>query len=159
MLIRKFNQQNTSELNQVYRIQQAAYRVEASVIGADVFPPLHGTLQELLNSRDEAYVYELNKIPVGAIFLEMAASSVLISKLIVKPEYFRRGIARALINYCLTLYPETEFEVGTGSANFPALELYRSFGFRIFEETVLEENIRICRLQRSPATGTDVVIN
>ena len=159
MLIRKFDQQSTQELNQVYEIQIAAYRAEAKIIGAIVFPPLHGTRQELADSRDESFVSLQDNRPTGAIFLEMMASSVLISKLIVAPEFFRRGIAKKLISHCLTLYPQADFEVGTGSANYPALQLYRSFGFRIFEEATVEENIRICRLQRPSATGTDVVIN
>ena len=158
MQIRKFDQNNTAELKQVYSVQIAAYNVEAEIIGAEPFPPLHGTLQELRDSRDESYVYLVDDVAVGAIFLEMTATSVLISKLIVLPDFFRRGIARTLISHCLKLYPETDFEVGTGSGNFPALELYRSFGFRIFEEALLEENIRICRLQLPAGSGIDVVL-
>ena len=158
MQIRKFDQQNTAELNQVYAIQKAAYRVEAEIIGALVFPPLHGTRQELANSKDEGFVCLHDNRPSGAIFLEMTTDSVLISKLIVTPEFFRRGIAKALISHCLALYPVAAFEVGTGSANYPALQLYRSFGFRIFEETTVEENIMICRLQRLAGTGIDVVL-
>ena len=123
------------------------------MLGAETFPPLHGTLQELHDSRDESYVYLVDEVAVGAIFLEMTATSVLISKLIVLPDFFRRGIARTLISHCLQLYPQTDFEVGTGSGNFPALDLYRSFGFRIFEEALLEENILICRLRLPAAMG------
>lgn len=159
MQIRKFDQNNTAELNQVYRVQVAAYTVEADIIGAVTFPPLHGTLQELRDSKDEAYLYLVDEVAVGAIFLEMTSSSVLISKLIVEPDFFRRGIAKALIRYSLELYPETDFEVGTGSANFPALELYLSFGFRVVEETSLEGNIIISRLQRPAGSGIDVVIS
>lgn len=159
MPIRKFNQTNPAELNQVYKVQIAAYAVEAQVIGAETFPPLHGTIQELHDSRDEAYVYLIDDLVVGAIFLEMTASSVLISKLIVMPDFFRRGIARSLISFGLALYPETDFEVGTGSANFPALTLYRSFGFRIVEERILEENIQISRMHRPSGCGINVVLS
>ena len=159
MQIRKFDQNNTAELNQVYRIQIAAYTVEAAIIGAEVFPPLHGTRNELRDSREEGFVYLIDEVVVGAVFLEMTASSVLIAKLIVEPVFFRRGIAKALIRYCLELYPETAFEVGTGSANFPALALYRSFGFRIFEDKLLEDGIRISRLRRESGSGIDVVLD
>ena len=158
MQIRKFDQNNKAELKQVYSVQIAAYTVEADIVGAETFPPLHGTLQELRDSRDESYVYLVDDVAIGAIFLEMTATSVLISKLIVLPNFFRRGVARTLISHCLKLYPDTDFEVGTGSGNFPALELYRSFGFRIFEEALLEENIRICRLQLPAGSGIDVVL-
>lgn len=159
MPIRKFDHNNTAELKRVYAIQIAAYTVEADIIGAKTFPPLHGTLKELRNSRDESYVYLVDEVAVGAIFLEMTPTSVLISKLIVLPDFFRKGIARTLIRHCLNLYPETDFEVGTGVGNFPALELYRSFGFRIYEEALLEENILICRLRRPAASGIDVVLS
>ena len=159
MQIRKFDQNNKAELKQVYSVQIAAYTVEADIVGAETFPPLHGTLQELRDSRDESYVYLVDDVAIGAIFLEMTATSVLISKLIVLPNFFRRGVARTLISHCLKLYPDTDFEVGTGSGNFPALELYRSFGFRIFEEALLEENIRICRLRLPAHSGIDVVLS
>lgn len=56
MKIRKFNPEKKAELQRVFELQQAAYAAEAKLIGAAAFPPLHGTINEMQRSTDEAYV-------------------------------------------------------------------------------------------------------
>lgn len=159
MQIRGFNKQNEIELNQVFQIQIAAYTVEAQLLGAADFPPLHGTRKELFESNDESFLYFKGQQPIGAIFLEKKSEFILVSKLIVCPAFFRQGVASSLLAHCLNLYPESEFQVSTGIENNPALQLYRTFGFRIFEEYLFDGQFKLCKLQRNISSGINVDID
>jgi ribosomal protein S18 acetylase RimI-like enzyme len=85
---------------------------------------------------------------VGAVSIEKLDDSILISKLVVDPTFFRRGVAKALIAHCLQSYPKQHFQVGTGADNQPALRLYQSLGFKIFATEAIEHNLNIIRLRR-----------
>jgi ribosomal protein S18 acetylase RimI-like enzyme len=141
---------NKAELNQIFHIQQAAYAIEAKILELETeeFLPLRESLTELQSTSDEVWVYHLDDVIAGAIFLEKSEERILISKLIVDPKLFRRGIGKALVWHCLELYPESEFHVGTGSANHPAIDLYLSCNFKIFMEEMVEPNLKIVKLKR-----------
>jgi RimJ/RimL family protein N-acetyltransferase len=146
--IRPIDKQNRVELENIFQLQQRAYEVEAKILRAKSFPPLKETIDDLKNSKDEGFVYIVGSVPVGAIFLEESESYKLISKLVIEPEFFRKGHARALVRHVLGLYPSAEFQVGTGAANDPALNLYKSLGFQIFSERMVEGNLKVVKLQR-----------
>lgn len=150
MQIRKLNKYDRSELKRIFQMQKAAYKIESKILHVKSLPPLSETLQDIENSTDEVFIGLIDSLPVGAIFLEKSNNVIIISKLIVAPEYFRQGIAKGLLNYCLTTYPNTNFQVETGVKNNPALQLYRSLRFQVFSETILESNLKILKLERSP---------
>ncbi len=54
-----------------------------------------------------------------------------IQSLVVDPEYFRRGIARALIIFIMEKFDTRKFTVETGKNNSPARSLYEGFGFKL----------------------------
>lgn len=150
MQIRRAKLKDKTELNSLFRIQRAAYTVEARILDLkpDAFFPLQESIGDLENSSDEVWVHLSADVVTGAIFLEKSSDCLVISKLIVDPN-FRRGIGKSLVRYCLSLYPNTEFNVGTGALNQPAILLYQSFNFEIFHEEFVEANLKLVKLRRS----------
>jgi ribosomal protein S18 acetylase RimI-like enzyme len=148
MQIRLFNKRDTLEVRKVFQLQQASYAVEAHFLNAKMFPPLSESIHDLQTSGDEGFVCVLNNELVGAIFLEKSRGSILISKLIVDPKYFRNGIGIKLVEHALNLYPQAPFRVSTGSLNIPAVRLYQKLGFRIESEKLVEFEIRIVQMVR-----------
>jgi ribosomal protein S18 acetylase RimI-like enzyme len=150
MQIRRANMKNKTEVGCLFRIQQAAYSIEAEILGLkpNAFFPLRETVEELQHSSDEVWVYLLDDVVTGAIFLEKSGDCLAISKLVVDPSFFRRGIAKSLVRHCLNLHLNTEFHVGTGALNRPAILLYESFDFKIFHEEIVESNLKIVKLKR-----------
>ena len=68
----------------------------------------------------------------GAISFEREGSIVTICRMMVHPDFFRRGIASSLLQHILIEQERegaTRFIVSTGSANSPAIRLYEGFGF------------------------------
>ena len=148
--IRLLDKQNKPELEKVLTIQKLAYQVEADLIRASYFPPLLEKLEDLESTRDEIVVATLGSEIVGALFFEQDSGIILISKLIVAPKYFRKGIGQQLLQYILNRFLDLEFHVSTGALNTPALELYKKFGFEADPQTLMRAGIAITRLRKLP---------
>lgn len=113
-------------------LQRAAYAVEAELIGFDGIPALHESIEELracgesfLGLDDEAGVagaVSFTRLPHDTGTLE-------ICRLVVHPRAHRRGIAGTLLDRLDRLEPAQRVVVSTGTANYPALNLYQGRGF------------------------------
>lgn len=150
MHIRLFNKRDLLEQKRVFQIQQQAYAVEAKILGVSTFPPLNETLEDLQRSTDEGLVAFVDEKLAGAIFLEKKENFVLISKLVVDPGFFRRGVGQSLVERSLKLYPKNPFHVRTGALNKPAIELYKKFGFKIAQERMIDDSLKIVLMKRDP---------
>ena len=122
----------------VLALQRAAYAVEAQLIGSDALPALHETLGDLRRASDQWIGIRTDVELVGALAF-LATHEVLdISKLVVAPQAFRQGLGERLVREILDLVPRPKTIVSTGSANAPAVALYRKLGFdAVGEEEVV----------------------
>lgn len=108
-----------------------AYPLEAKRIGFMEIPPLQDTFDTIRLSGETffGYVNEDGDI-IGAIAVEPEQKQVTISRMMVHPGHFRKGIAGTLIQHVLESYKEApKFVVSTGTLNTPAVNLYEKFGF------------------------------
>ncbi len=142
MFIEKIALSGNREVLELLSLQLAAYKVEADLIGFEEIPLLKDGIQSLRNAGETFLGYYKDepkgRILAGAISYEWKGTVVTICRMMVHPDFFRQGIARALLGHVLTALPKqgaTRFVVSTGSANIPAVGLYKSFGF-------IERNVR-----------------
>lgn len=121
---------------QVLAVQRAAYRVEADLIGFDGIPQLTESLADLqAGSLDWIGVRDERRRVVAALAFADKDGVIDIDRLVVSPDSFRSGYARALIS---ALHPGRAIAVSTGLDNRPAHALYESLGFvRTCDEEVV----------------------
>ena len=129
-MIIRINNKNKKIANQIQDIFQASYTVEAQLLHAVDFPPLKRTISQFLHSNTEFYAYYINKNIAGVIEIENNQDLTHIQSLVVYPNYFRKGIGRTLVQFVLDIYNTKIFTVETGLENYPAIQLYTSFGFK-----------------------------
>ncbi|MBA3824856.1 MAG: GNAT family N-acetyltransferase [Ktedonobacterales bacterium] len=111
-------------------MQQEAYAIEAAMIGLWEIPPLTESLAELRASHEHFTGYFVGEVLAGAVATERAGDVVEVSRLIVLPAFFRRGIGRALLAHVVAANPDARrLRVATGTLNAPAVALYQGFGF------------------------------
>jgi ribosomal protein S18 acetylase RimI-like enzyme len=115
----------------VLRIQLPAYNMEAKLLNFYDLPPLHETVNSLLESNETFYGYFQEEELSGVISISVEEPLLTICRLIVNPVHFRKGIGRALLQHVFDAYPgASQFKVSTGEKNEPAVRLYKSFGFQ-----------------------------
>ena len=137
--------------DRIVEIQRAAYAVEAELIGFDGIPPLTETTDQVRSRTDLHWrgVHEHGAL-VGVIAWSVDDHANDIDRLAVVPRWARRGHGRRLVRAVPSDRPTV---VSTGTANIPALALYRGEGFRAVETTEIAPGITITHLRREPPAG------
>jgi GNAT superfamily N-acetyltransferase len=131
-------------------VQRAAYAAEAELMGVDGLPPLHETLEELLEAEDQRWLgrFEGPRLVGGLAWGEDGAAGVELLRLVVAPAAWRRGHATALLDAFDELVGPRPVSVSTSSANAPALALYARRGCRVVGEEEIAPGVRLTRMLR-----------
>lgn len=142
-------QNNKIEIsNQIQSIFQLSYRIEAKLLNATDFPPLKRPLESYLKSENIFFGYFDNKILAGVIEIEQNNNCTGISSLVVNPLFFRRGIARKLLEFIFIKFDSKFFIVEMGVNNQPATELYKKLGFKEVKQRDTDFGIRKALFER-----------
>jgi ribosomal protein S18 acetylase RimI-like enzyme len=138
----------------VLALQRAAYAVEAALIGSDGIPALTETLDQLREA-GETWLGCLDAEGLsGAVaWQRLDDGTIDICRLVVAPRAFRGGVATALLDELDRRHPGLPMIVSTGTANEPALNLYRRRGFGQVRQREAAPGLLVTELAR-PATGT-----
>jgi ribosomal protein S18 acetylase RimI-like enzyme len=129
--------------------QQAGYAIEAELIGFDGIPPMHETLEEL-RACGERFLgsYDQEGLAGVVSWNHLADGTVDICRLVVHPRAFRRGHATTLLDALDAAISTDRMIVSTGTANAPALALYRRRGFVPVEKREIAPNVTVTLLER-----------
>jgi len=129
-MIRAIDITDMNQVLELLMLQQLSYRVEADRIGFEEIPPLWDTPKSIQESGERFFgFYEEDRL-AGAVAVKQSAKEFVICRMMVHPEYFRRGIANRLLLFAEQLaMPGTPIKVSTGTKNDPAVMLYTKHGY------------------------------
>ncbi|WP_134684196.1 GNAT family N-acetyltransferase [Brevibacillus migulae] len=152
-MIKKLALANRDEAQALLQIQLPAYKIEAERIGFDGIPALRDTVETLQACNEEGFGWWENGMLAGAITYEYEEEQLVICRLVVDPEQFRKGIGEALLKHLLAENQHVaRIAVHTGAANVPAINLYKKHRFVESEEREIAPGIKLVRLQREHQT-------
>lgn len=133
----------------IHEVLQAAQRVEAELVDAERFPPLGRGVADICMAASRFRGIEIDGRLAAVIEIERPAPGhTHIASLAVRPAYFRRGLASALLASVLAEPGIERVTVDTAAANAPALALYRKFGFELRRRWQTREGIPMVSLVR-----------
>lgn len=136
MEIRSLSLSDSETIGQLWRLQHVAYRLEAEIIGFQEIPPLMDTIETLQNCGETFYgCIDTDGELLGAVAVAEEEQNILtITRMMVHPDHFRKGIAAALMTHVFEQHPDfPRYLVSTGTLNEPAVKLYTKFGFKPVE--------------------------
>ena len=110
-------------------VHRASFAVQAEIMGFPELPPLHHTADDIAESGEEIWLLQEGGALAGGMGLEDDGEALMIARLFVAPEWFRRGVGSALVRRAIDAAGGRAMVVGTGWTNAPALALYERFGF------------------------------
>lgn len=126
---------------QVQELQLASYPFEAKLIGLEIIPLMRDTEESLMSCGEQfAGCFEGERL-IGAVSYKMIGAAIDIHRMMVHPEWFRRGIAQSLLHLALSQPGASKALISTGTANLPAVQLYKKNGFRETKREVIAPGV------------------
>lgn len=137
---------------QVLAVQRPSYQIESTLIEYPNLPPLFETIADLQRC-DETFVgCWLAGQLAGVLSYEGTEEGIHIDRLVVHPDYFRRGVGRKLLQWVETavLPLPLTITVSTAAKNLPAIQLYQSQGYTIVQSKTLPDGLELVLLSKKP---------
>ncbi|MCM2678000.1 GNAT family N-acetyltransferase [Alkalicoccobacillus plakortidis] len=133
----------------VWELQMLSYQVEADIIGVQDFPPLRERAQDIQQSEEIFYGYYQNKDLAGVISIDWNERIIHITRLMIHPDYFRKGIATQLLTFVSSLNQQTRMiKVSTALNNEQAVRAYLKQGFKQKTKTYMPEGLWIVSFEK-----------
>ncbi len=139
-----------NELEEILELQYLAYQTEAALFGTNDIPPLKQTLEEVKAEFREGTIIIVKdgcKI-IGSVRMKERDNTVYIGKLMVHPDYRRKGIGSSLLSEVEKIYPLRRYELFTSTRSVDNILLYKSLGYKIFDEKDITEDITFVYLEK-----------
>lgn len=148
-MIERLNLDDPVTAGQVWRLQHAAFAAEWREIGGGDFMPVGETVAELQSSNETFFGIAVDGELAAAVSCLSAEKIVMIRRLMVRPDMFRRGLATRLLRHVEEQYGHCRrIEAYAAANNLPAVRLYESAGYRDCGEMAGSFNIlmkRFCK--------------
>lgn len=148
-MIKRLDLQDDVLVTRLIAIQQAAYRIEAALIEFDGIPALTETADDIRASQEIFDGYFVENTLAGVVSYALEGQTIDIGRLVVHPDYFRRGIASALLTHLETIEPAARrIVVTTGLANTPACHLYLRHGYTQIETFMIADVLKMEKFEK-----------
>jgi 8-oxo-dGTP pyrophosphatase MutT (NUDIX family)/GNAT superfamily N-acetyltransferase len=132
---------------EVLDLQRKSYKIEAHLIGTEEIPPLKETFEELQVCGETFIGCYIEGRLAGAVSFKKEGEVIDIYRMMVHPDFFRRGIAQKLIAQ-LEQIRYSEMIVSTGAANTPAMKLYEKLGFERQDDSVVGNGLILANFKK-----------
>lgn len=124
------NVMNDAEALEVLFLQMHAYRMERQALGLDEGEPLPDSIGALRTSGETFIGLTREGRLAAAISYLRTDAEVVVRRLMVHPDYVRRGFATKLLQELEQRETDlVRLSVTAGEGNTPAMALYRSCGY------------------------------
>ena len=147
-MIERLQNNNIVISNQIQSVFQLSYAIEAKLLNSTDFPPLKRPVESYLRSDNEFFGYFEKTELAGVVEIELTDKCIDINSLVVNPRFFKRGIARQLLEFIFNRFDSELFIVETGVNNKPATELYKKLGFKEIKRWDTDVGIRKALFER-----------
>jgi 8-oxo-dGTP pyrophosphatase MutT (NUDIX family)/N-acetylglutamate synthase-like GNAT family acetyltransferase len=146
-IIREIELNHVMAAAEVLDLQKKSYKIEADLIGTDEIPPLKETFEQLQNCGETFMGYYIEGLLAGAVSFKKEGKVLDIHRMMVHPDYFRRGIAGKLLAE-IERQDCQKIIVSTGAANTPAIKLYEKLGFVRQHDSVVGNGLVIANFKK-----------
>ncbi len=131
------------DLEEILQLQYLAYQSEAALFGSKDIPPLKETIKEVIEEYNEGLVLKMmcgDKI-IGSVRAREQNGSVYIGKLMVHPDYQKRGYGKRLLLEVENCFPGKRYELFTSTRSTDNIRLYKSAGYKEFDQKAVNEEL------------------
>ncbi|HAQ08811.1 MAG TPA: GNAT family N-acetyltransferase [Bacillus bacterium] len=134
---------------EVLDLQRKSYKIESELIGSEEIPPLKETFEQLQTCGETFTGCFIGSRLAGAVSYKMKEGTIDIHRVMVHPDFFRKGIAVKLLGQIEQKEEgAAALRVSTGAANIPAVRLYEKLSFERQEDSIVSGGLRIANFYK-----------
>ena len=140
----------------ILSLQRLAYQSEALLYNDWTIPPLTQTLEDLSSEFQSSCILKAisGKMLIGSVRAKSDSETCSIGRLIVHPDYQRRGIGSRLMIRIEELFPSIHrFELYTGSRSDGNIKLYKTLGYCPFRTAALSSSVTLVYMEKAVSVG------
>jgi RimJ/RimL family protein N-acetyltransferase len=134
----------TIDAAEILELQKLAYQREAALYNDSNIPPLTQTLDQITKEFGEKTFFKISESGrlIGSVRVFIHDGTCDVGRLIVHPEFQRKGVGTRLLLAIETAFPSvSRFELFTGSRSEGNIRLYQRLGYRIFRTERLSPKV------------------
>lgn len=139
------------DLQEILQLQYLAYQTEAALFGNKEIPPLKQTLDEVVEEFNSGIILKMideNNRIICSVRAKELDGTVYIGKLMVHPDYRRRGFASRLMTEIENHFPNKRYELFTSTRSIDNISLYTRLGYKIFDSKVIDDELEFVFMEK-----------
>lgn len=139
------------DLQEILQLQYLAYQSEAALFGNKEIPPLKQTLDEVVEEFNSGIILKMideNNRIIGSVRAKELDGTVYIGKLMVHPDYRRRGFSSRLMTEIENHFPNKRYELFTSTRSIDNIRLYTRLGYKIFDSKVIDDELEFVFMEK-----------
>ena len=139
-----------NDAKELYRLQRLSFESETQMVGSRDLPALTETEEENIRDFGRWSVLKITdggKI-VGAVRYRHDGGAVEIGRLMVHPDYRRRGLAQRLLSEVDKLHPHEVKELYTCTKSLINIRLYEKMGYVPYAEHAEESGLSFVHMRK-----------
>lgn len=149
-MIKELDNRKAETAREILNVQLASYQIEAELVGFYDLPPLKDSIETLQKCGEQFCGYYEGEVLAGALSFKVEGRELDLCRMMVHPDYFRRGIAQKLLDHLFSLNPgAASVIVSTGFANVPAISLYEKNGFVHSHDIPINNSFKLSFFKKS----------
>jgi GNAT superfamily N-acetyltransferase len=139
------------DAKEILDLQKLAYQSEAEIYNDYTIPPLTQTLEEMRNDFEKQVFLKasMDGRIIGSVRALLKEGTCFIGRLIVHPDFQKRGIGTQLMHEIERYYGGVcRFELFTGYKSERNIYLYQKLGYQVFKTETVTKDLQLLYMEK-----------
>ena len=139
-----------NDLQEILNLQYLSYQSEAELFGSKDIPPLRQTLNEVIDEFNNGIILKMviDNTIIGSVRAIEKNNTIYIGKLMVHPDFRRKGYGSKLLAEIEKYFPRKRYELFTSTRSIDNIRLYQKMGYTIFDSKAFDDEITFVYMEK-----------